>query len=208
MADLTRWLLIDTCDRLSVIGVCEGDRLVRDVTNTNGVHATHELTRSLQAVTFDAGLSPADIHFIAATTGPGGFTSVRVGIIAATAIAQAWGKPLAGIARLRAAAVGTALADNTPGRYAVRFPAFRRQEYIAAYDVSSSGAVSEIVAPRVAGSDEIAALLPSPCLVARFEPRTLHLGLAACGYAEHLAGRTVAPGALRADYLANPTLGP
>lgn len=208
MADLKRWLLIDTCDRLAVVGVCEGGRLIRDVTKTNGAHAAQWLTQSLQAVTRDARLEPADIQYIAATTGPGGFTSVRVGIIAATAVAQAWNKPLIGINRLRAAAVGTALADQAPGQYSVRFPAFRNREYIAAYDVDEDGAAAEVVAPQIAQLDKISMILPGRSRLARFEPKTLHLGLAHCGHAEHLAGRAVPPGALRADYLAHPHIGP
>lgn len=53
----------------------------------------------------DAGVAPADLDRIAVTTGPGGFTGVRVGIAFARGFALVHGTPVVGIDTLTALAI-------------------------------------------------------------------------------------------------------
>ncbi len=65
----------------------------------------------LVEMTFDrAGMAPDDIDYIAAGTGPGTFTGVKVGLATAKAVAMACGVPLVGASTLDILAAGA-----TPG---------------------------------------------------------------------------------------------
>jgi len=56
----------------------------------------------VQAVMGEAGMAYSDLDLIAAGTGPGSYTGVRVGLAAARAIASAAGKPLTGVSNFDA----------------------------------------------------------------------------------------------------------
>jgi len=56
----------------------------------------------VQAVMGEAGMAYSDLDLIAAGTGPGSYTGVRVGLAAARAIASAAGKPLTGVSNFEA----------------------------------------------------------------------------------------------------------
>jgi tRNA threonylcarbamoyladenosine biosynthesis protein TsaB len=56
----------------------------------------------VQAVMGEAGIAYSDLDLIAAGTGPGSYTGVRVGLAAARAIASAAGKPLTGVSNFDA----------------------------------------------------------------------------------------------------------
>jgi tRNA threonylcarbamoyladenosine biosynthesis protein TsaB len=62
----------------------------------------------VQAVMAEADVSYGDLALIAASTGPGSYTGVRVGLAAARAIASAAGKPLTGVSSFDAIAAACA----------------------------------------------------------------------------------------------------
>lgn len=57
----------------------------------------HEVVKAVDGLLRDAELSTQDLERIACITGPGGFTSLRVGVALANALAWALNIPLAGI---------------------------------------------------------------------------------------------------------------
>jgi tRNA threonylcarbamoyladenosine biosynthesis protein TsaB len=58
----------------------------------------------IDTVVREAGLSPAALGVVAVSTGPGGFTGIRVGLAAARGIATAVGVPLIGVSSFAAVA--------------------------------------------------------------------------------------------------------
>jgi tRNA threonylcarbamoyladenosine biosynthesis protein TsaB len=71
----------------------------------------------VQAVMAEAGVGYSDLDLVAAGTGPGSYTGVRVGLAAARAIASAAGKPLSGVSNFDA--VVAACAPDRPGLVAI-----------------------------------------------------------------------------------------
>ena len=84
----------------------------------------------------------SDLAFIAVATGPGSFTSTRVGVVAARTLAQQLNVPLFGISTLAAAAwrAGQPNAGTSgAGAIAVRMTARRKQLFGAAYKSTAIG---------------------------------------------------------------------
>src|SRR5262245_66103641 len=59
----------------------------------------------------DAGLAPGDLDALVVGTGPGSFTSIRIGLATARGLALALGVPVAGVCTLEAFAGGTPVID-------------------------------------------------------------------------------------------------
>ena len=88
-------------------------------------------------------LELADIDAYAAATGPGSFTGIRVGLVAFKALAEARGKPIAGISSLRA----LAFAAGGEGPRAALLDARRGELFCGCY-----GPEGEALAPEEVGS--------------------------------------------------------
>lgn len=69
----------------------------------------------VERVTAASGASPSELQIVAAATGPGGFTGIRVGLAAAQGIALASGARLVGVSSF--AAVAAAIASATIGDF-------------------------------------------------------------------------------------------
>lgn len=108
----------------------------------------------------DVGLGAVDLF--AATTGPGGFTGLRVGLATLRGLALAAGRPMLGVTSLEALAHGTLPRERRARRLLVLIESKRAELYAQAFD--------ETLAP------ESAALALSPeALATRFGDRPLLL---------------------------------
>ncbi len=104
----------------------------------------------------EAGLAAGEIDLIAATTGPGSFTGVRIAIAAARGLALVSGAKLFGADSLRVMAKAAA-EDLGSAPFAVAVDARRGMIYFGLYD----GAARKLDGPLLLAPDEAAKLLPA-----------------------------------------------
>jgi tRNA threonylcarbamoyl adenosine modification protein YeaZ len=76
----------------------------------------------------EAGLGPSDLELLVVGTGPGSFTSIRMGLAAARGLGVALGLPAAGVSSLHAFAGGDPVIDAKRGEVFVSGPAVARPE--------------------------------------------------------------------------------
>ena len=164
------------------------------------------------------GLTLGDMDGFAAATGPGSFTGIRVGLVAAKALAEVHGRPLVGVSSLRALA---SAATGGSARLAV-LDARRGAVFAGFYDRHSDPLAPETIgvhsdlAPRVTEMDALVVanepglFEPEGALAAGAEwarhmgPADLagEVGLIAAGEIE--SGRGRLPETVEANYIRRP----
>jgi len=93
-----------------------------------------KLVPLLDSLLCRAGWELSDVEGIVAGSGPGRFTSVRVGMTFAAALAAALGVPAVGLTRFEAAAARLARSPGRrDGRHALVFPGFREESYLQVF---------------------------------------------------------------------------
>ena len=146
-------LCIDTTGRSLVLALVQPGRPLRaQVVDTAGKHA-ELLLPEIGALLRSAGLESAALDAVGVTLGPGGFTSVRVGLATAKGLCVARARPLYATSSLRAIAYGllaeaeTALpATSQPMGVAVVTQAYRGEVYAALY-VAQGAQLAELLPP-------------------------------------------------------------
>jgi tRNA threonylcarbamoyladenosine biosynthesis protein TsaB len=104
--------------------VCDGELVGEGFTDARSVlAAADELTRS-------AGLAAGEVDALVVGTGPGSFTSIRIGLATARGLALALDIPAAGVSTLHAFSAGTPVIDARRGEVFVDGPAVARPEQL------------------------------------------------------------------------------
>jgi len=144
----------------------------------------------IDRVTAAAGVPPARLDAVAAATGPGGFTGIRVGLAAAHGIALATGARLIGIASF--VAVASLMGEAGGGACLVALDSRREDLYVQLFARSDGRPLAEPAAVLPAGLADylLAAKLPpdTPLLIAG------DAAAAAAAALEGWNGVTMAPG--------------
>ncbi len=137
----------------AVLATVDDDRVevtAREVSIDGRAHG-ERLAPAVETVLRRCGHSPGDLSAVVSGVGPGPFTGLRVGMVTATAMAQALDIPVYGVCSLDA--IGAAAG---PGRVLVATDARRREVYRAFYlDGVRHGEVAVELPSRVA--EELAA---------------------------------------------------
>ena len=108
-----RALAIDTSTTAAGIAVVDEHGLLADYTvNDNNTHS-QKLVPMLQELLKSLNMTIADMDILAAVTGPGSFTGLRIGVTTIKSLAYAAQKPVAGITSLDALANTAAVPDDT-----------------------------------------------------------------------------------------------
>jgi tRNA threonylcarbamoyladenosine biosynthesis protein TsaB len=160
------------------------------------------------------GFSKKDIGSFVVVSGPGSFTGLRVGLAAIKALAEVLAKPIAAVSLLEA----VALAGGLTGTVIAAFDAGRRQIYVGEYEVSSGNArrINESLVTRdefpglVRGTSVITPSSEIASLGRSTGTDVLVITAPDLGYIAHLgwkkilAGETVTPESLEANYISQP----
>jgi tRNA threonylcarbamoyl adenosine modification protein YeaZ len=143
-----RVLALDTATDTTTVAICDGRRvLVRRATRGDR-QAARLVMVSIDECLAAATLGISDLHGVVVGTGPGSFTALRVGIVTATALADAAAIPIAGVGSL------DALAAQTPGAVAV-IDARRGEVFAAGPGVPLGAYRPERLAARLAAGCRI-----------------------------------------------------
>ena len=94
-------LSIDTSTRYAGVALSDEERVVACRLWYSRVNHTSELMPAIAQTLGSNGLSPGDLECVAVALGPGGFSSLRVGLSVAKGLAAAAGLPLVGVNTLK-----------------------------------------------------------------------------------------------------------
>lgn len=171
-----------------------------------------QLVPQIAALLAEHRLRKEDLDGFAAVSGPGSFTGLRVGLAAVKALAEVLQKPIATVTVLEALAV-IAVAD---GRVVTALDAGRNEVFVGEYQVQDGAArrLREEVQPqpdfaasvssagRVITPDEsILKLLRERSLSSQLVKHPTAADAARIGLRKILAGQTVSPDQLDANYI-------
>ncbi len=144
-------LALDSTAEVSSVAVCQGERLLSEITvNTGNTHSETLLPAVEQALKM-AQVTVNDIDLFACTTGPGSFTGVRIGVATIKGIAYGKNKPCISVSTLEA------LAYNLSGTDGIVCPvmnARRSQVYNALFECES-GCLTRLCPDRAIAISEL-----------------------------------------------------
>jgi tRNA threonylcarbamoyladenosine biosynthesis protein TsaB len=203
-------LSLDTTSEFGSIALTEGDRLVEEVLLHSPDGFGHILFPQIERLLSRHTVSVRQMDCFAATSGPGSFTGVRIGLAAAKGLAEAASKPMVAVSNLKVlASFGTA-----PLRATV-LDARRGEVYGAVYNAALETVVGEAVTKFPAwlktlpasGYEFVATDFEPfrsfvdagiPVVMA---PRTLAAAIGRIAWTEFEAGRASDPAAIDANYI-------
>ena len=156
-----RWVLA-----LESSTVNGGAALVRDgevaavVRLEEGLRHGRELMPAAAALLEDNNLRPADLWGVAVSYGPGSYTGIRVGVMAAKALAYGAGCGLTAVSSLAALATSLLLENQAvPGDRVMAVQDARRDEvYVGLYRIEKDGAVAILPDAAVTPEEAMARL--------------------------------------------------
>ncbi len=133
-------LAIDTTSEFGSIALCDGPAMIAEVLLHSPEGFGHILFGQIERLLLRAGVAVNRIDCFAATSGPGSFTGVRVGLTAAKGLAEATGKLVVPVSNLQALAA----CGGAPLRATV-LDARRGEVYGAVYDEDLNVVLPEVV---------------------------------------------------------------
>ena len=184
-------LAIDTTSEQGSLALAEGDGILEEVVLTAPEGFGHILIQEIDAVLKRHNVRPADLDCLAAATGPGSFTGVRIGLAAIKGLAHALNKPVVGVSNLQALAT---LGDARIR--AVQIDARRGEIYGAVYDADLN-----LLQPEVVMKEEawLKNLPPEAEIIAT--PKPLAAAIARIAQQRFAAGEATDPAELEANYV-------
>jgi tRNA threonylcarbamoyladenosine biosynthesis protein TsaB len=169
-----------------------------------------QLVPQVSALLAKHGFTKNDIGAFVVTSGPGSFTGLRVGLAAIKALAEILGKPIAAVSLLEVIAAMSGL----QGKVTALRDAGRGEVYVGEYEVAGDSV--RVVTERLLGKEEVWAGEASQLVTTDEDLLTeaqaagrailkidaVHAGtIAKVGWNRLLAGGTVAPEDLEANYI-------
>lgn len=205
-------LAIDTSWKQGSVALARGDarsfELV-EMTPVAGGTFSAQLIPEISALLARHNLKKEEVEGFGAASGPGSFTGLRVGLAAVKALAEVLKKPVAAVSVLEALAA----ASDATGRVIALLDAGRGEAYVGEYQLGDG--VSTKVRESLFSQDELPALVAdsgkvavvtpdeaiAELLAARRVARPQSDSIARLALRKILAGETVAPEELDANYI-------
>ncbi len=202
---------IDTSWKRGGIALVREDEEVGSAPLQGGTFSA-QLVPQIAALLAQHKLRKEDLEGIAAVSGPGSFTGLRVGLAAVKALAEVLGKPVTTVTVLEALAIA-AVAD---GRVVAVLDAGRGEVFVGEYEVRSRNALAlrEEILPQARFEAEVTptthVVSSDEALMKRLEERSSPVQLVArptavdvarIGQRKLRAGKTVSPAELDANYI-------
>jgi tRNA threonylcarbamoyl adenosine modification protein YeaZ len=128
-------LAFDTATPAVTVALHDGTHVLAETTTADARRHGELLASSIDAVLTEAGAGRLDITAVAAGTGPGPYTGLRVGLVTARVLGSALGVPVYGVCTLDVIAAD-AVAAARGREFIVTTDARRREVYWARYDAS------------------------------------------------------------------------
>ncbi len=211
-------LAVDTTGEWGSLALMRGGEMLEECPIHSPTGFAHVLFGSLDELLGRHGVSVNEIDCLAAASGPGSFTGVRVGLAFIKGLAEGLKKPAVAVSNLRALAAAGSGSFRAPV-----IDARRSQIYAAVYDAAGEMRSPEVVTDAGSWFDRLAEaahgaevefvaadgeFLQSVLAGSRFAgaatrcaPRALAGIVARIALAEYTAGRGSDPAALEANYV-------
>jgi tRNA threonylcarbamoyladenosine biosynthesis protein TsaB len=186
-----------SCSTLEVVPLAGGTFSAQLVPQTAALLAKH-------------GFSKKDIRAFAVASGPGSFTGLRVGLAAIKALAEVLARPIAAVSLLEA----VARAGQSRGKVLAALDAGRNEIYVGEYQIGEAAAMlSERLLTReefLTSAKGHTVLTPDAGVAAAARNAALQVeeverprsdAIARLGWKKILAGDTIAPELLEANYI-------
>lgn len=135
-------LALDTTSEYGSVAVRSNGETIAEAALHSPDGFAHVIFSSIEEVLGRAGIGVMKVDCFAATSGPGSFTGIRVGLSAVKGLAEAAGKSALGISNLRVLS-----SFGKSERRAVVLDARRGEVYAAVYGANLSPIAAEIVLP-------------------------------------------------------------
>lgn len=142
-------LACDTTQGACSVAVMRGEALLAEIVRPMQRGHAEALMPMITDVLQQTGLAPSDLTRLGVTTGPGGFTGVRLGLAAMRACALALDIPLIGVGSFAA----MALADPAPEPVLVAVDVRRDQFYAQLFDAARAAVMPPQIYHRAALQD-------------------------------------------------------
>ncbi len=206
-------LAVDTSGKQGSIalaqGQADGSCEVIDVVALGGGTFSAQLVPQIAGLLSKHGFQKKDLGGFVVASGPGSFTGLRVGLAAVKALGEATGKPIAAVSLLEAVAVAGR------GRVLAALDAGRGDIYLGEYEVGAGGAkmvTEKLIAPTeldgvaagaavLASGKILADALKKQGIAVREVENPRSDAIAMLGWKKIVAGDTVSPEALEANYI-------
>ncbi len=129
------FLHIETATDICSVAISENDNLLAQCESNEPNKHSSQLTLLIQEVVKTANLTMKDLNAVALSSGPGSYTSLRVGSSVAKGICYALNIPLISVDTLQSIASGTfELVKDPEALYCAMIDARRMEVYVAIYD--------------------------------------------------------------------------
>ena len=130
-------LAFDTATPAVTVALHDGTHVLAETTTVDARRHGELLASSIDAVLAEAGAGRLDVTAVAAGTGPGPYTGLRVGLVTARVLGSALGVPVYGVCTLDVIAADVARTGTAAGQgFVVATDARRREVYWARYDAA------------------------------------------------------------------------